>query len=351
MVDSPTGLVNPGAPGRTAGDTVIGKSDAVTDQVELRHLRAFVAVAEELNFSRAARKLHLVQQSLSAQVHQLEDVLGVRLFRRTTRWVELSDAGAVLLEHARTILGLVVTATEETRRTAVGESGRLTISYTPTLANDTLPRLVSALHARYPSLSLQICEMWQTESIEAVRASRLDVGMARCPDISPDLESVRLRDEPIGVVLGQSHPLANEPHLSVEQLADATLAIWPRQFSPGFFDQVVNSYRGHGFRGNIQEFEYLTAAVFLSDPAARAAISAGNAFSVAFETQFDPVPTGFVWKAVEPAPLIPVQLYWRRASRAAVQQFVEVALAVATAEGWLSPDQAAASRQRQRHCR
>lgn len=307
----------------------------MTDHIELRHLRAFVAVAEELNFSRAARKLHLVQQSLSAQVHQLEDVLGVQLFRRTTRRVELSDAGVALLEHARTIIGLVATATDETRRAASGESAHLTISYTPTLANDTLPRLVSALHARYPSLTLQICEMWQTESVEAIRSGRLDVGMARCPDISPDLEAVRLRNEPIGVVLGQSHPLVSEPHLTVEQLAEATLAIWPRQFSPGFFDQVVNSYRGNGFHGDIQEFEYLTAAVFLGDPAARAAISAGKAFSVAFETQFDPVPTGFVWKAVEPAPLIPVQLYWRRASRAAVPLFVEVALAVATAEGWL----------------
>lgn len=307
-----------------------------TTNVELRHLRAFVAVAVELNFSRAALKLHMVQQSLSAQVQQLEHELGVQLFRRTTRRVELTEAGAALLEHARAILQSVTTAVQETRRTAAGESGRLVVSYTPTLVNETLPRLVDAVHERYPGVSLQMVEMWQTESIESVRAGRVDVGMARPARVDDDLESVRLRDEPIGVVLGQGHPLAGRPVLTMDDLANSTLAIWPRQFSPDFFDQVVGSFRGHGFRGPIQEFEYLTSALFHRDPAARAQIAAGLAFSVAFETQFDPVPDGFVWRAVEPVTLIPVQLYWRRGAWAAVHRFVDVALEVCAFEGWLS---------------
>jgi len=311
--------------------------------VELRHLRAFVAVAEELNFSRAALKLHMVQQSLSAQVQQLEHELGVQLFRRTTRRVELSEAGAELLEHARSILQSVATAVEVTRRTAAGERGRLVVSYTPTLVNETLPRLVRAVHERWPDLSMQMCEMWQTESIESVRAGRVDVGMARPAHLDEDLESVRLRDEPIGVVLGERHPLARRPLLTMEDLANSTLAIWPRQFSPDFFDQVVDSFRGHGFRGPIQEFEYLTSALFHRDPAARAEIAAGRAFSVAFATQFDPLPDGFVWRAIAPETLIPVQLYWRRGAGAAVRRFVDVAVEVSTAEGWLSADRPAAS--------
>jgi DNA-binding transcriptional LysR family regulator len=314
-----------------------------TSNLELRHLRAFVAVAEELNFSRAALKLHMVQQSLSAQVQQLEHELGVQLFRRTTRRVELSEAGVALLEHARSILQSVTTAVDETRRTAAGESGRLVVSYTPTLVNETLPRLVGAVHERWPRLSLQMVEMWQTESIESVRAGRVDVGMARPSHVADDLESVRLRDEPIGVVLGQGHPLAGRSVLTMDDLASSTLAIWPRQFSPDFFDQVVDSFRGHGFRGPIQEFEYLTSALFHRDPAARAQIAACLAFSVAFETQFDPVPDGFVWRAVEPATLIPVQLYWRRGAAAAVHRFVDVALEVSDSEGWLSASRRAAS--------
>ena len=304
--------------------------------VELRHLRAFVAVAEELNFSRAARKLHMVQQSLSAQVQQLEQELGVQLFRRTTRRVELNEAGAALLQHARAILQLVATAAEETRRVGTGESGRLVISYTPTLVHETLPLLVAAVHDRCPGLSLQLVEMWQTESLEAVRAGRVDAGMARPAHVSDDLESVRLRDEPIGVVLSARHPVAGKRLLTMDQLAESTLAIWPRQFSPDFYDQVVDSFRGHGFRGPIHELEYLTSALFDRDPAARAEIAAGRAFSVAFETQFDPLPQGFVWRAIEPSTLIPVQLYWPRGAGAAVRRFVDICLDVSTAERWLA---------------
>jgi DNA-binding transcriptional LysR family regulator len=312
-----------------------GEVAVTTTNLELRHLRAFVAVAEELNFSRAALKLHLVQQSLSAQVQHLERELGVQLFRRTTRRVELSEAGVALLEHARPILRSVTTAVEETRRTAAGESGRLVVSYTPTLVSETLPRLVGAVHERWPGLSMQMVEMWQAESIESVRSGRVDVGMARPAHVDDDLESVRLREEPIGVVLGQDHPLAARSELTMDDLASSTLAIWPRQFSPDFFDQVVDSFRSHGFRGPIQEFEYLTSALFHRDPAARTQIVAGRAFSVAFETQFDPVPEGFVWRAVRPVTLIPVQLYWRRGAGAAVHRFVDVALEVSAVEGWM----------------
>ena len=313
-----------------------------TSNLELRHLRAFVAVAEELNFSRAAAKLHMVQQSLSSQVQQLEHELGVQLFRRTTRRVELSDAGVTLLEHARVILHSVTTAVEETRRTAAGESGRLVISYTPTLVNETLPLVVSAVHERWPGLTLKMVEMWQTESIESVRAGRVDAGMARPAHVDDDLEAVRLRDEPIGVVLAEHHPLAARAVLTMEDLAGSTLAIWPRQFSPDFFDQVVGSFRDHGFRGSIQEFEYLTSALFHRDPFARAQMAAGRAFSVAFETQFDPVPEGFVWRPVEPATLIPVQLYWRRGAGPAVHRFVDVCLEVSARERWLGPGRSGA---------
>jgi DNA-binding transcriptional LysR family regulator len=203
---------------------------------------------------------------------------------------------------------------------------------------------VAAVHDRSPDLALQMCEMWQTESLEAVRAGRLDAGMARCEHVPDDLEYVRLRDEPIGVVLGEGHPLAGESVLTIEQLADSTLAIWPRLFSPDFFDQVVDSFRGHGFRGRIQEFEYLTSALFDRDPAARAAIALGEAFSVAFATQFEPIPAGFVWRAVEPATLIPVQLYWRRGAGAAVRRFVDLALESSDEEGWLSSHRPTAGR-------
>jgi DNA-binding transcriptional LysR family regulator len=306
----------------------------MSGHVELRHLRAFVAVAEELHFSRAARRLHVAQQSLSAQIRQLEDGLGVRLFVRTTRTVELSDAGRVLLPHARSILDAVSTACEQTRRASSGEAGRLAISYTPTVAAETLPLLVAELHRRHPGIALQMCEMWQAESVDAVRSGRFDVGFARCPVLDGDLEYRSLREEPLGVILGSRHPLTAEDPVRLAGLVHATLTIWPRALSPGFYDQVVGTFRANGFAGRIQEFEYLSSGVFHSDPAARAEIAAGRAFSVAFATQFDPVPAGFVWRPVDPAPRIPVQMFWRPTAGPAARNFLGVASDVARREGW-----------------
>jgi DNA-binding transcriptional LysR family regulator len=312
-----------------------GESTPARGRVELRHLRAFVAVAEESSFSRAAVRLHLVQQSLSAQVRQLEDELGVQLLRRTTRTVGLSEAGEVLLTHARSILAAVDTACEQTRRAASGDAGKLAICYTPTLAAETLPLLAAELHARHPGVTLQMCEMWQAESVNAVRAGRFDVGLARCPDVVEGVEYLRLREEPLGVVLGADHPLACRDHVDLPDLARATLAIWPRTLSPGFYDLVVDFFRGQGFTGAIQEFEYLTSAVFHSDPAARRAIAKGTAFSVTFATQFDPVPDGFVWRPVVPAPMVPVHLFRRTGAGAVTMNFLALARDVAASAGWL----------------
>jgi DNA-binding transcriptional LysR family regulator len=312
----------------------------VSGNVELRHLRAFVAVAEELNFSRAAKRLHLVQQSLSSQVRQLEDELGVQLLRRTTRRVELSEAGHVLLGHARPILAEVATACAEARRAGTGEAGELAIAYTPTLAAEALPRMVDEVHRRYPGLHLQLCEMWQAEAVAAVTGSRFDVGLARCPVDLGDLECVAIRDEPMGIVLGSGHPLAAGDRVVLDDIAHTTLAIWPRSLSPGFFDLVVGFFRAEGFVGAIQEFEYLTSDVFHGDPGARREIAEARAFSVAFATQFDPIPPGFVWRAVDPCPLIPVDLFWRPTAGPAALNFVRLALEVAAREGWLTPDRA-----------
>jgi hypothetical protein len=108
-------------------------------------------------------------------------------------------------------------------------------------------------------------------------------------------------------------------------------------FSPGFYDQVVDSFGSHGFHGRIPEFEYLTSALFTNDPVARADIAEGRAFSVAFATRFDPVPEGFLRKEIDPVTLIPVHLFWRRGAPAAAGSFLAAALAVSESEGRLAP--------------
>ncbi len=308
------------------------------DDIELRHLRSFVSVATKLNFSRAAEELHLTQQSLSAQIQQLEKRLGVVLLERTTRRVELTEAGSALLDEATSALAGIAAGLDRVRRVAHGEVGQLRVSFTPTIAYETLPALLEEASLRAPALTLQVSEMWQAESVEAIRAGRLDVGLARHPELPDELDSVRIRDEPMGAVFGVSHPLAHEDTFSAADLGDSALVIWPRRFSPAFFDQVVDNYRAGGFHGDIVEMHMLTRGSFLQDPAGRRMIESGNAFSVAFEHEHDPMPEGFVWRPVLAGPTIAVHMYWRRPASATGRRLVGIAEQLAEKRGWQTAD-------------
>jgi DNA-binding transcriptional LysR family regulator len=306
--------------------------------VELRHLRAFVVLAEELHFTRAAARLHLAQQAVSAQIRQLEHEVGAPLFVRTTRRVELTEAGRVLHGHAETILAAVSTAVEQTARAGAGELGRLAISYTPTVLDEALPLLLDELHDHHPGIRLRTCEMWQAESVEAVTSGRFDVGLARCPVVHAEgLECVSIRDEPMCVILGARHRLAGVAELTVDQLAGETLVIWPRELSPGFFDHVVGGLHAHGFTGAIREFENLGPEVLMSDASARVEVMEGRAFSLAFDPQYEPLPAGFVRRSLEPALRVPLHMFFQRAAGPVVGNFVQVALRVAEREQWLAP--------------
>jgi DNA-binding transcriptional LysR family regulator len=306
--------------------------------IELRHLRAFVALADELHFTRAAERLHLAQQAVSAQIRQLEHEVGTPLFVRTTRRVELTEAGRVLRAHADSILAAVSTAVEQTARAGAGELGRLAISYTPTVLDEALPLLLDELHRRHPGVRLRTCAMWQAESVEAVVSGRFDIGLARCPVIDgEDVECLSIRDEPMGVILGASHLLASEDELTIDQLANETLVIWPRELSPGFFDQVVGALHAHGFAGAIREFENLGPEVLMSDLPARTEVAEGRAFSLAFATQYQPLPGLFVRRPLDPAPRVPLHMFFKHTAGPAVENFVRVATSVAEREHWLTP--------------
>lgn len=307
----------------------------MSDNIELRHLRAMVALSEELHFSRAAAKLHIAQQALSTQIRQLEQEIGVQLFHRTTRRVELSEAGRIFLSHVLPILTSLDIGCEQTRRGAARSVTQVSVAYTTTVAAEALPRIVFEMHRLYPAVKLRMCEMWQEEAVEAVSASRFDLGLARSPEIKPNMHCVSIREEPMGVILGKTHPLAGRGRLTVADLAAETLTIWPRSLSPGFYDLAVDSLRAAGFRGPIREFENLGFGVLFSDAKERIEVAEGRAFSLAFEHQHQAMPAGFAWRCLEPAPLVPLHMFWNRPGDAAALLFAQVALDVARREGWM----------------
>lgn len=312
---------------------------------ELRQLRTFVTVAEELHFTRAAERLHMAQQSLSAQIRSLEARLDVQLFDRTTRRVELTEAGRTLLSHAIPLLAAATRAWEEVSCTAVGEGGQLSVSYAPTARQHVLPELLAEVRRLYPRLEIKSCELWWGRA--AITSGLADIAIIRGPvPDDPEIDGATLLESALGIVLGTSHRLAGSKSIRVEQLTGSVLEIPARRFTPGFHDVILDSLRSQGFDGEVVEYENLGSRHLLDDEAACARICSGKAFGVGFENQYTDMPAGLLWIPISPELLVPMTICWQERGGAAVHNFVAAALDVAHRRGWLgSGPTANASRQ------
>ncbi|WP_345711806.1 LysR substrate-binding domain-containing protein [Kineococcus glutinatus] len=187
--------------------------------MELRHLRYFVAVAEERHFGRAAARLHMAQPPLSQQVRALEAELGVVLLERTTRRVELTAAGAAYLLRARAVLAAVDDAAAEARRIGAGLVGRLAIGCVGSASYTLLPALAKRLRAELPDVDVTCRgEVLVPDLVESLRRGALDLALLRPPVDAPDLRVVRLRRERLVVALPTDHPLARRARVGVGDL-------------------------------------------------------------------------------------------------------------------------------------
>ena len=217
--------------------------------MELRHLRYFVAVAEERHFGRAAERLHIAQPPLSQQIRRLEAELGEPLLYRTTRSVELSPAGTVLLERAREILAAVDAAVEDARRAARGEYGRLAIGFTGSSTYELLPSLAVALRRELPGVVLDLRgELLTPAQVERLVDGTLDLGLLRPPVHERDLDVEVLRSEPLIAVLPESHRLAAADAVPLDELASEPFVTYPSHFRSVLHDAVEDACAAHGFK-------------------------------------------------------------------------------------------------------
>lgn len=198
--------------------------------MELRHLRYFIAVAEELNFTRAATRLHIGQPPLSMQIRDLEEEIGVRLFERGPRRVALSTAGERFLLHARRILDGVEEAVAEARRAARGELGELRVGFTSSLPfTDLLPDALNAYRRRFPQVRLQLREMFTPEQFQSLVRGELDVGFVRLQAGTPPAGIV-LREvarNPLRLVVNAAHRLAGAAQVRLAELAGEDFISFP----------------------------------------------------------------------------------------------------------------------------
>jgi DNA-binding transcriptional LysR family regulator len=216
--------------------------------MELRHLKYFVAVAEELNFARAARRVHIAQPSLTKQIQQLEQELGFPLLYRTKKKVELLDTGYVLLDEAQRLLRQAENAIQSARRTHTGESGRLTIGFSSSAAPDVLPRILQRYHALYPKVVVDLLEIVNFKNAESLLDSAMSVALARSPTfLSRELFCFEtIQHERFVVALPDSHRLAKQKSVRIENLASEPLIVPPLQPGWGYADSIFQTFRDYG---------------------------------------------------------------------------------------------------------
>lgn len=221
--------------------------------MELRHLHYFVAVAEELHFGRAAERLHIAQPPLSQQIRSLEEELGVQLFYRTKRHVELTEVGQVFLQEARRTLAQAEQAVVAAQRAGRGELGRLVVSFVGSAVYEILPVTLRNFHERFPDVELHLRELTTAQQVRALRDGRIQIGFVRPPVGDDTLQTETLFKEPLLVALPETHFLSNQAKIPTEALAHEHFILAPRHLGPGLYDQIISLCKQAGFSPNVTQ--------------------------------------------------------------------------------------------------
>jgi DNA-binding transcriptional LysR family regulator len=221
--------------------------------MELRRLRYFVAVAEEGHVTRAAERLGMAQAPLSQQIKLLERELGAQLFRRRPRGMELTDAGAALLEEANAILARALEAEAVVRRAARGEEGRLRLGLTNSAwFHPATPAAIARFHAAAPLVALSFAQAGTGALIEMLQKGEVDAAFIRTTSAKQEGVAIRrIADEPMIAALPSGHPLAGHDAVALADLADETFIAYPRAEGAGLYDAVIAACLDAGFSPRI----------------------------------------------------------------------------------------------------
>jgi DNA-binding transcriptional LysR family regulator len=274
--------------------------------MNLRQLRYFVALGEELHFGRAAQRLGLAQPGLTQQMQRLEQQLGVALLDRSQRRVTLTAAGAVLLEEGRRVLAQAERAVALTERAGRGEVGRLVLGVAESASYTILPELLRAYRRDFPDVDLSVRLMTTPAQVTAVRSGEIDAGVARTPVDTAGLGARTIRVDALAVMLPEEHRLAHEPRIALAALAGEPLVVHPSAQRPSWVDFMLAVLRDAGVEpGPVQEASDTTTA--MAFVAAGLGVTLVPGSSALFERP------GVVWRPLaEPAPRTSLVLLHQR---------------------------------------
>ncbi len=290
--------------------------------MDLRHLRYFVAVAEERHFTRAAERLGIKQPPLSLQIRQLEREMGTSLFRRLTRGVELTEAGTLLLDEARRILEQVERTKASVQSRARGETGHIHVGFAgATYFQPRVPEIIRAYRECYPSVVLSPEQSNTPRLIEGLRSGAVDVAFVRPPLSNGEGLVVQpVVEEPMRIVLSSKHPHAGSRSVPLAALAQETLILFPRAIGPGLYDSIIASCQRAGFSPTLgQEAPQIPSIVYL--------VAAGFGVSIVPQSIEQIHAEAVAYVRIEgEAPRAPIGLAYRRDDHSAVvHNFVALA--------------------------
>lgn len=287
--------------------------------MELRHLRYFLAVAEELNFRRAAERLHVAQPALSSQIKNLEEELGVRLFDRTTRSVSLTPTGQIFLGEARNILGATTHAEQLVRKAELGLVGTLRVGVIPPATGPLLARVLRHFHQKFPGVQLSLSAITTTEQLKRLRAGELDAGLLRPPVTSPDFDTRFVEQAPQMLAVPAGHRLAKKRTVEWKDFNGEGLVMIHPDLQHGFYDAFISACAKAGAKTHVAQYaQDVQIKMWL--------ISAGFGIAPVTATLVEIRRPGVVFRPLPPG-LPPVQtvLVWRHAdaSLPVIKNFLE----------------------------
>lgn len=296
--------------------------------MELRHLRYFIAVAEEQSFTRAAERMHITQPPLSRAIADLEAEVGTRLLERTTQSVRLTDAGLLFLEHAHTAVQSACMAKEAAQWAAQGQAGRLNIGFVGAAAYSFLPQVLRTYRQAFPRVALNLSTMTIERQLEALLSGDIDVGLLRPPVNEPQISTVQLLRERFVVALPDIHPLSASECVALKELEIEPLVVFPRGEGLGFYAEVMAICRRAHFVPRIaQEATPMQTLIGLVGAGMGIAIVPASAMALHLP--------GVVYRPIRDAFAVTTfSVAWRSRSRSpTVERFVETARRVTSQGG------------------
>ncbi|MGF1481843.1 MAG: LysR family transcriptional regulator [Cyanophyceae cyanobacterium] len=292
--------------------------------MELRHLKYFVAVAEELHFGRAAAKVHITQPVISDQIRRLEQELGVQLFSRTKRTVQLTKPGKLFFAEAKQILEQVEKAVTVVQKAERGELGSLIIGYTGPALYTVLPEIVRTFRDRSPEVELVLREICTHHQLEALRAGDIEVGFLH-PPIDGNFETVSIMTEKMVLALPEGHPLTSFPQIPVRKLSDQSFILFPQQEGPSLYSRILSICQQAGFNPKIVQ-------EVTPQPTMIGLVAAGIGVSFVSASLQNLNRPGVVYRELDvPTPELELVAAWQPTGLSPVlQRFLEVVREVAT---------------------